>query len=124
MAPGWNMNLPDGGCGAPSQAAAVLASAVLAAPAQDRYQFTRDLQSGMTGDDVLHLQRFLNANGFPVATSGPGSSGNETTYFGERTKSALIDLQNAHAQEILTPQGLTAGTGYFGASTRAYLNDR
>ncbi len=84
--------------------------------------FTRWLKEGMRGLDVLALQIYLNANGFPVAVSGPGSSGRETKYFGSKTKAALIAFQNAHAIAILHPSGLTVGTGFFGPSTIEYVN--
>lgn len=32
--------------------------------------------------DALNLQQFLNKEGFVLTESGPGSLGNETTYFG------------------------------------------
>ncbi|MEK7185558.1 MAG: hypothetical protein AAB726_02980 [Patescibacteria group bacterium] len=50
--------------------------------------FSRDLYLGSTGEDVRCLQRFLNSQGFTVVGSGPGSAGNESTYFGERTRDA------------------------------------
>ncbi|MEX2437527.1 MAG: peptidoglycan-binding protein, partial [Candidatus Paceibacterota bacterium] len=84
--------------------------------------FTRDLSLGDTGNDVLQLQLYLNKNGFILSDSGPGSRGNETNYFGLLTKTALIKFQEAHALDILTPVGLTKGTGYFGPSTRAFVN--
>lgn len=85
--------------------------------------FTRNLTVGDTGADVKTLQMLLNSNGFTVATAGaPGSAGMETMYFGPATKSAVTAMQNAFASEILAPLGLTAGTGYFGASTRAKAN--
>jgi len=40
----------------------------------------------ITGDDVKKLQEFLNTNGFKLADSGPGSPGNETTFFGSLTR--------------------------------------
>lgn len=84
--------------------------------------FARTLKQGMSGEDVKALQQFLNSNGFTIATSGTGSSGNETTYFGSGTKKALIRFQNAHAAEILTPNGLTQGSGIFGPSTIKFVN--
>ncbi len=45
--------------------------------------FTRNLTIGSVGEDVKRLQIFLNTNGFPIAKSGVGSAGNETTLFGE-----------------------------------------
>ena len=58
--------------------------------------FARTLQSGLRGDDVKNLQVFLNTHGFKIADSGPGSLGNETTYFGAQTKKALVEFQKAN----------------------------
>ncbi len=84
--------------------------------------FTRDLSVGMEGDDVKALQQFLNQNGFTVAYSGAGSSGNETTYYGEATASAVARFQNQYASEVLAPIGLSNGSGYFGELTRAQIS--
>jgi peptidoglycan hydrolase-like protein with peptidoglycan-binding domain len=73
--------------------------------------FTRNLEYGMQGQDVLALQEFLNANGFTIANSGPGSPGHETDYFGSATQSALIKFQQANH--------ITPAVGYFGPITRA-----
>jgi hypothetical protein len=76
----------------------------------------RDLELGMTGDDVLALQKLLNANGSPLAASGVGSPGNETTYFGALTKAALAAYQRAN--------GIAPAAGYFGPLTRSAMKTR
>ncbi len=72
--------------------------------------FTRDLTEGMSGADVKCLQALLNVTP-------------QTGYFGPLTKSAVIKFQEDNAASILTPLGLTSGTGYVGAKTRAKLNE-
>lgn len=78
------------------------------------YQFTRDLELGDEGADVKELQKYLNQAGFVVASSGAGSAGHETTYFGPATQSALIKFQKA--------KNISPSAGYFGPKTRAYIN--
>lgn len=75
--------------------------------------FTRDLTVGSTGADVMDLQKILNGNGYPVASTGAGSPGNESTYFGSLTQSALAKWQAAN--------GISPAAGYFGPITRAKL---
>lgn len=84
--------------------------------------FTQNLKQGATGAEVMALQKFLNSNGFTVATSGAGSAGSETSTFGPATKAAVIKFQNQYASDVLTPVGLSTGTGYWGASSRAKAN--
>ena len=85
--------------------------------------FSRDLEFGMTGDDVKCLQQYLNTNGFQLADAGPGSPGNETDYFGPRTKDAVVRFQEANSEIILAPLGLESGTGYVGPATRSHVNN-
>ncbi|MCI0479265.1 peptidoglycan-binding protein, partial [Candidatus Uhrbacteria bacterium] len=87
-----------------------------------KLRFTRDLRTGDTGEDVRQLQRFLNSNGFTVAKDGPGSPGNETAMFGALTRAAVRSFQDAFRADILTPIGLSRGTGTFGPATRAFVN--
>jgi peptidoglycan hydrolase-like protein with peptidoglycan-binding domain len=75
--------------------------------------FTRDLDLGVDGEDVRCLQKYLNANGFVIATSGVGSPGNETSLFRQLTKDAIAKWQ--------AKNGLPA-TGFFGAMSRATYN--
>jgi len=85
--------------------------------------FERNLRLGDSGPDVKALQVILNANPLThVASSGPGSPGDESTYFGFLTKQALIRYQELHSQDILIPAGLASGTGYFGLLSRAFVN--
>lgn len=78
------------------------------------YSFTRDLTVGSTGTDVMELQKFLNAKGYTLATSGAGAPGSETTYFGSRTQAAVSKFQAAN--------GISPTAGYFGPITRAKVN--
>lgn len=78
--------------------------------------FTRTLTVGMRGDDVMNLQKFLNENGAQIASSGAGSPGNETTYFGPKTRTALAAYQAAQNPPI------TPSVGFFGPKTKTYVN--
>jgi hypothetical protein len=86
------------------------------------FTFTRSLTVGSVGTDVQMLQKLLNEEGFLIAESGPGSKGNESTYFGVKTKDALVRYQTFYRDQILKPAGLTAGTGYFGPATIKFVN--
>jgi len=75
--------------------------------------FTRDLTLGSTGSDVLALQQYLNTHGYVITTTGPGSPGNESDYFGPKTQSALAKFQKTN--------GIKPALGYFGPITRTYI---
>lgn len=78
--------------------------------------FTRALYPGVSGADVLCLQQYLNSSGNTLAASGPGSSGNETQYYGPLTQGAVQSWQNAN--------GVVYGAygGYFGPISQAKYN--
>lgn len=87
------------------------------------FVFARDLAQGSSGTDVMYLQMLLNSNAATrVATAGPGAPGQETQFYGSLTAAAVRKFQQLHASEVLTPFGLTVGTGYFGQSARTLAN--
>ena len=87
------------------------------------YTWTRSLNSGATGADVMKLQQFLNADvETRVSVSGAGSVGAETEYYGPATGAAVAKFQTKYRSDILTPLGLVNATTYFGPSTMAKAN--
>jgi hypothetical protein len=79
-----------------------------------KYIFTKTLSLGSNNEEVRQLQIFLNNKGYNVTSSGPGSKGNETTYFGNATKKALIKYQ--------TDNKIYPSSGLFGPITRGFVN--
>ncbi|MFT5037052.1 MAG: peptidoglycan hydrolase-like protein with peptidoglycan-binding domain, partial [Candidatus Azotimanducaceae bacterium] len=69
--------------------------------------FTRGLDIGKRGDDVLCLQRFLQATGYYIYFDGP------TGYFGQTTAEAVGAWQRS------VGLGLSADYGLFGPQSRA-----
>ncbi|MEK7639297.1 MAG: peptidoglycan-binding protein [Patescibacteria group bacterium] len=85
--------------------------------AANECSFTRQLEVGIDGEDVRCLQRYLNATGFVIADSGPGSPSNETSLFRDKTKEAVIRWQIA--------KKITPASGIFGQKSQAaYLIDQ
>ncbi len=85
--------------------------------------FTKNLMPGTSDPDVKDLQIFLNTNGFDQATSGPETLGSEMEYYGTVTADSVTNFQNAYASDILSPYGLSSGTGNFGYYSRKKAND-
>lgn len=85
------------------------------------YLFTRPLSLGSKGEDVRQLQMFLNSIGYPIASSGDGSRGYETVYFGGRTETALKKYQ---CDKKIVCQGSAGSTGWgvVGPKTRYMLH--
>ena len=74
-------------------------------------------------EEVKKLQQFLNTSSETrVASSGPGSPGNESGSYGALTVTAVKKFQQKYASEILTPLGLKAPTGSVYGATRAKIN--
>jgi len=83
---------------------------------------TQNSEMGDRGEEILTLQTFLNANGFKIASVGPGSPGKETTYYGSLTHAAVKRFQEANRVDVLDPHGTAEGTGYVDMLTRAAIN--
>jgi len=75
---------------------------------------------GTTNSQVKTLQQLLNAKGYTVATTGAGSKGKETNYFGPATFTALKRFQCATLQ-VCSGTPTTTGYGGTGPKTRAAL---
>ncbi len=77
---------------------------------------TQDLTVGSSGSEVLALQKILNRDtDTRVANTGNGSPNNETTYFGEATKAAVVKFQQKY--------GISPASGYVGPATRQKMNE-
>lgn len=84
---------------------------------------TKRLIIGVDDPEVKRLQQLLNNLGYELAADGPGSEGEETSFFGSLTKQALQEFQ---CEEDITCSGTeyTTGFGMTGSETRAVLNRR
>lgn len=96
---------------APEKAAA--ARAAIAPGGAAGASITVGLKQGDTGAAVKALQQTLNNKGYTVASTGAGSPGKESTYFGGLTKAALMRYQVAMG---------VAATGMVDEATLAKLN--
>jgi len=81
--------------------------------------FATPLFKGMSSLNVKYLQQVLNADiETQLASSGVGSRGNETNYFGSITEKAVQKFQEKYG---IAKQG-DLGYGYVGPKTRSQLN--
>jgi len=81
------------------------------------FQFKSDLKLKANGKEVQELQKCLAK--FPDIYP----EGEVTGYFGQKTKTAVINFQEKYAAEILEPWGFTSGTGLVSETTRKKLNE-
>lgn len=81
---------------------------------------TKNLYLGVSDSQVKTLQSILNQKGYTVATTGAGSVGNESEYFGRTTEAAVKKFQ-CSVMSICSGNMLTTGYGFVGAKTRAAL---
>ena len=94
---------------------AVFAFVATAGSAKAAFMFNNNLSMGMSHPDVMELQKVLNMNASTmVASTGAGSMGMETMYFGARTKAAVMAYQAAN--------GISPVSGFVGPITRAKMN--
>jgi hypothetical protein len=88
------------------------------------YTWTRTLNVGASGADVMKLQQFLNSSDDTrVAAAGSvGSAGMETEFYGPATGAAVAKFQEKYRTDILSPLGLVNATTFFGNSTKDHAN--
>jgi peptidoglycan hydrolase-like protein with peptidoglycan-binding domain len=90
-------------------------------PNNETPAFTQALYIGDDNTDVKRLQQKLNSMRFLVATTGAGSLGNESTYFGPRTTTAIQSFQCTY-KIVCSGTPNTTGYGNFGPKTRNKMN--
>jgi hypothetical protein len=90
----------------------VVGLVVAGSTASAAYMHTTLLKMGQSSSQVMSLQQTLNTGGFLVSTTGAGSPGMESMYFGTKTKAAVMAFQAA--------KGLTVD-GIVGAQSGAAL---
>jgi peptidoglycan hydrolase-like protein with peptidoglycan-binding domain len=87
------------------------------------FSFQKNLKFGDSNQDVRQLQIVLNSDaGTRVSSSGIGSKGQESTYFGQLTQNAVMRFQAKYRKEVLEPYAIYSPTGFVGVATRAKLN--
>jgi len=84
---------------------------------QPSFVFKSTLVVGSQGAEVKELQKCLSKDTeiYP--------EGKITGYFGSQTKAAVTKFQEKYKEDVLTPFGLTSGTGDVKSKTREKLNE-
>ena len=82
---------------------------VVGSTASAAYMHTGLLKMGMTSSQVMSLQQTLNGGGFLVSTTGAGSPGMESMYFGAKTKAAVMAFQAAKGLSVDGVVGAQSG---------------
>lgn len=87
----------------------------------DNQLITKKLVSGVEDPQVRDLQRLLNDIGYQLSATGPGSSGEETDFFGAKTRAAVKEFQCEN--DIVCSGGrYSTGYGLVDQKTRRALN--
>jgi surface protein len=102
-------------CGNSCKTKQVITNPVIPTPTITPSFFVRSLSTNMSGDDVRQLQQFLINQNKGVKAQALKAHGT-TTYFGQLTRSALIEFQSS--------AGISPAVGFFGPITRAYVNSQ
>jgi peptidoglycan hydrolase-like protein with peptidoglycan-binding domain len=74
----------------------------------------------MIDPQVMYLQQLLNGAGYTIASSGPGSPGNETSKFGSLTRDSVRRFQCAK-NIVCSGDEYSTGYGFVGNRTRTAL---
>lgn len=83
---------------------------------------SKKLIIGVDDPEVKELQKLLNDTGYELSTNGPGSPGEETSYFGSLTKQALQEFQ-CDQDIICSGTEYTTGYGMTDSKTRKALHE-
>lgn len=84
--------------------------------------FIKIIKPNSEGEDVKNLQITLNKLGFTINKTGPGSPGNETSYYGQLTIEAIKKFQCQYSI-VCSGDELTTGYGLAGVKTIDRLNE-
>ena len=80
------------------------------------HTFTHNLGFRNSGtDDIWNLHTALSKEGF-------SSGADSINIYGEGTAAEVVQFQEKYASDVLTPLGLTHGSGFVGTTTRTKLN--
>lgn len=82
---------------------------VVGSTASAAYMHTTLLKMGQSSSQVMSLQQTLNSGGFLVSTTGAGSPGMESMYFGAKTKAAVMAFQAAKGLAVDGVVGAQSG---------------